>query len=212
MEILRGFEFDDDNKIQGDYVSAIREAFDKKEGGIAMKFVAFQLKIAETAGKDAALRLESSFDEKECIEQNRTFLFENLTGVKDIKVLVNTTMEAKKYDGSQGQREAAAPGKPAVFFHNADQVFLTEEQVAAQDAAKQEANKKAKKGGKPEEQKQGEKQGKKGKGADPKGKAGPEKERTYIMIKPDGVQRAFIGQIVQKFEQRGFKLVAMKLC
>ena len=68
MEILRGFEFDDDNKIQGDYVSAIREAFDKKEGGIAMKFVAFQLKIAETAGKDAALRLESSFDEKECIE------------------------------------------------------------------------------------------------------------------------------------------------
>lgn len=33
-----------------------------------MKFVAFQLKIAETAGKEAALRLESTFDEKECIE------------------------------------------------------------------------------------------------------------------------------------------------
>lgn len=32
------------------------------------------------------------------------------------------------------------------------------------------------------------------------------------MIKPDGVQRAFIGQIIQKFEQRGFKLAAMKLC
>lgn len=66
-----------------------------------MKFVAFQLKIAETAGKDAALRLESTFDEKECIEQNRPFLFENLTGIKDIKVLVNTSKEAKKYDGSQ---------------------------------------------------------------------------------------------------------------
>jgi len=68
LEILAGFEFDEENKIKGDYVSAIRAAFDKKEGGIAMKFVAFQLKIAETAGKDAALRLESTFDEKECIE------------------------------------------------------------------------------------------------------------------------------------------------
>jgi len=110
-----------------------------------------------------------------------------MTGIKDIKVLVNSSMEAKKYDGSQGPREAAAPGKPAVYFHTADQVFLTEEQVAAQEAAKQDANKKGKKGGKPEESKQGEKPGKKGKGADSKGKAGPEKERTYIMIKPDGV-------------------------
>jgi nucleoside-diphosphate kinase len=32
------------------------------------------------------------------------------------------------------------------------------------------------------------------------------------MIKPDGVQRALVGPIVQKFEQRGFKLVAAKLC
>ena len=36
--------------------------------------------------------------------------------------------------------------------------------------------------------------------------------RTYIMIKPDGVQRGLIGQILQRFEQKGFKLVAMKLC
>ena len=32
------------------------------------------------------------------------------------------------------------------------------------------------------------------------------------MIKPDGVQRRQIGNIIQKFEQRGFKLVAMKYC
>ena len=38
------------------------------------------------------------------------------------------------------------------------------------------------------------------------------RERTYIMIKPDGVQRGLIGQIVSRFEQKGFKLVAMKLC
>ena len=37
------------------------------------------------------------------------------------------------------------------------------------------------------------------------------KERTYIMIKPDGVQRGLIGQIISRFETKGFKLVAMKL-
>jgi nucleoside-diphosphate kinase len=37
------------------------------------------------------------------------------------------------------------------------------------------------------------------------------KERTYIMIKPDGVQRGLIGNIVQRFEQRGYKLVALKM-
>jgi len=36
-------------------------------------------------------------------------------------------------------------------------------------------------------------------------------ERTYIMIKPDGVQRGLVGEIIKRFEQKGFKLVAMKL-
>ncbi|KAG6887529.1 Nucleoside diphosphate kinase B [Termitomyces sp. Mi166 len=35
-------------------------------------------------------------------------------------------------------------------------------------------------------------------------------ERTYIMIKPDGVQRGLVGKIIQRFEERGFKLVALK--
>lgn len=38
----------------------------------------------------------------------------------------------------------------------------------------------------------------------------PEKERTFIMIKPDGVQRGLIGEIVKRFEQKGFTLRAMK--
>lgn len=92
-----------------------------------MKFVAFQLNIAEVSGKEAALRLESTFDEKECIEENRSFLFENMAGIKDVKVLLNTSFEGKQYDGAQAQRDAAAPGKPAVYFHSADQVFLTKE-------------------------------------------------------------------------------------
>jgi len=32
-----------------------------------------------------------------------------------------------------------------------------------------------------------------------------------IMIKPDGVQRGLVGEIIKRFEQKGFKLVAMKL-
>ncbi|KAF8575541.1 nucleoside diphosphate kinase [Ramaria rubella] len=36
-------------------------------------------------------------------------------------------------------------------------------------------------------------------------------ERTYIMVKPDGVQRGLVGKIIKRFEQRGFKLIAMKL-
>lgn len=37
-----------------------------------------------------------------------------------------------------------------------------------------------------------------------------ERERTFIMIKPDGVQRGLIGEIIHRFERKGFKLVAMK--
>lgn len=35
-------------------------------------------------------------------------------------------------------------------------------------------------------------------------------ERTFIMIKPDGVQRGLVGDIIKRFEAKGFKLVAMK--
>nr|ALS04935.1 nucleoside diphosphate kinase A 1 [Pseudodiaptomus poplesia] len=35
-------------------------------------------------------------------------------------------------------------------------------------------------------------------------------ERTFIMIKPDGVHRGIVGEIIKRFEQKGYKLVAMK--
>ncbi|XP_030065839.1 nucleoside diphosphate kinase A isoform X1 [Microcaecilia unicolor] len=35
-------------------------------------------------------------------------------------------------------------------------------------------------------------------------------ERTFIAIKPDGVQRGLIGSIIGRFEQKGFRLVGMK--
>ena len=37
------------------------------------------------------------------------------------------------------------------------------------------------------------------------------KEQTFIMIKPDGVQRGCIGNIISRFEQKGIKIVAMKM-
>merc|ERR1712141_35947 len=35
-------------------------------------------------------------------------------------------------------------------------------------------------------------------------------ERTFIMVKPDAVQLGLVGEIIKRFEQRGYKLVAMK--
>lgn len=37
------------------------------------------------------------------------------------------------------------------------------------------------------------------------------KERTFIMVKPDGVQRGLVGDIIKRFETKGFKLVALKM-
>nr|ABR23367.1 nucleoside diphosphate kinase [Ornithodoros parkeri] len=36
------------------------------------------------------------------------------------------------------------------------------------------------------------------------------RERSFIMVKPDGVQRGLVGEIIQRFEKRGYKLVALK--
>merc|ERR1739842_66294 len=35
-------------------------------------------------------------------------------------------------------------------------------------------------------------------------------ERTFIMLKPDAVHRGIVGEIIKRFEKKGFKLVAMK--
>ncbi len=36
-------------------------------------------------------------------------------------------------------------------------------------------------------------------------------EKTFLMIKPDGVKRQVIGDIVNRFERRGFELKGAKL-
>ena len=36
-------------------------------------------------------------------------------------------------------------------------------------------------------------------------------ERTLVLVKPDGVQRGLVGEVITRLERRGLKLVAMKL-
>ena len=36
-------------------------------------------------------------------------------------------------------------------------------------------------------------------------------ERTFVMIKPDGVQKGLVGECIKRFEQRGLKLVGLKM-
>jgi len=36
-------------------------------------------------------------------------------------------------------------------------------------------------------------------------------ERTYLMVKPDGVQRGLVGEIISRFEKKGIKLVGLKM-
>ena len=36
-------------------------------------------------------------------------------------------------------------------------------------------------------------------------------EHTYVMLKPDGVQKGLIGEVIQRFEQRGLKIVALEM-
>lgn len=38
----------------------------------------------------------------------------------------------------------------------------------------------------------------------------PKKERTFVIIKPDGIQRGLVGEIIGRFERVGLKIVGMK--
>ena len=36
-------------------------------------------------------------------------------------------------------------------------------------------------------------------------------QRTFIAVKPDGVKRGLVGEIMKRFENRGFKLIGLKM-
>lgn len=39
----------------------------------------------------------------------------------------------------------------------------------------------------------------------------PKEERTFVMIKPDGVKKGLIGEVIKRFEQRDLKIVALEM-
>ena len=43
------------------------------------------------------------------------------------------------------------------------------------------------------------------------GVPGTNQERTFLAVKPDGVQRGLVGDIIARFEKRGYKLVGLKM-
>ncbi len=36
-------------------------------------------------------------------------------------------------------------------------------------------------------------------------------ERTFVMVKPDGVHRGLVGEVISRLERKGLKIVAMKM-
>ena len=36
-------------------------------------------------------------------------------------------------------------------------------------------------------------------------------ERTFVMVKPDGVERRLVGEIIRRFEARGLRLIGLKM-
>ena len=39
----------------------------------------------------------------------------------------------------------------------------------------------------------------------------PKEEKTFVMIKPDGVKKGLIGEVIKRFEQRDLKIVALEM-
>ena len=39
----------------------------------------------------------------------------------------------------------------------------------------------------------------------------PKEEKTVVLVKPDGVKRGLIGEVIHRIEQRGLKIIALKM-
>src|SRR5680860_1737845 len=39
----------------------------------------------------------------------------------------------------------------------------------------------------------------------------PKKEQTFVMIKPDGIQRSLVGEVTSRIERTGLKMVGLKM-
>lgn len=115
LNVLSAFEFDANNKIQGEYIKAIKEKITGPKQGLALKYAAFTAKEAELIGRDAALETKTPFNEVEIIDTNRDFIFENMPGLNNIKVVSNDV--DVDVENTKQPREAAQPSKPSFHFY-----------------------------------------------------------------------------------------------
>lgn len=100
------------------YVNAIKEKIQGPKAGLAMKFAAFVVKEATVVGKDSALETKTPFNELEILEANRDFIFENMPGLKGVKILsAGASDEEDGLAGAKQIKENALPSKPSIFFY-----------------------------------------------------------------------------------------------
>lgn len=66
---------------------------------------------AVVLGKEKALEIKLPFDEVELIKENKDFIFENMKGVKEIRV-IHADDESLQADG----HKKPLPGKPVILF------------------------------------------------------------------------------------------------
>ena len=118
LDMLKTYEYVD-NVIQSkDYIVKIRGEFKvKKEADAALMFAAYTLKQAETKGVEQCFKLEIPFEEAMCLEQNKTFLYENMPTITTTLVVnVDESDLDEKYVNSKNARDKATPGNPNAFF------------------------------------------------------------------------------------------------
>ena len=92
-----------------------------------MKFAAFVVKAATEVGKDQALMVSSPFDESELINSNRNFLFENMSTVTNIQILMKEDAKLDSVPNARAVAHNAVPGDPKIIFYS--------EKAAPADAA-----------------------------------------------------------------------------
>lgn len=81
-----------------------------------MKFAAFVTKEASEVGKEAALETKTPFNEIELLEANKDFIFENMPGLKSVKIF-SAISDQDGIEGAKVTKEAALPSKPTIFFY-----------------------------------------------------------------------------------------------
>lgn len=119
LEILSAQQWTDGKNIVGqEYIGQVRSAItNKKEQGVAMKFAAFVIKEASEVGKEEALMQSMPFDERELLSTNNTFLFENMSTIKNISAVPKEDASIDAVAGARQIADNAVPGKPTIFFY-----------------------------------------------------------------------------------------------